>query len=58
MELAIYKITLVNISIEFKLSFASLLAVYKVAGVLNLVIFPLLSTLAVIHIVKPFTIVH
>ena len=58
MELAINKITLVDISIKFKLSFAGFLAVYEVAGVLNLVIFPLFSTLAVIHIVEPFTVVH
>jgi len=58
MELAINKITLVDISVKFKLSFASLLAVYEIAGVLNLVIFPLLSTLSVVHIVEPFTVVH
>jgi len=35
-----------------------LLAVDKVASVLDLVIFPLLSTLSMIHVVEPFAIVH
>ena len=58
MELAVNKITFINITIEFEFSFAGFLAVDEVAGVFDLVVLPLLGTFAVVHVIEPFTIIH
>ena len=57
-EFSINEITLVHVTIEFKFSFAGFLAIYKVSGINNLVVVPLLSSLAVIGVVLPLTLVH
>jgi hypothetical protein len=57
-ELSVNEIALINITIELKFTLASLLAVYEVAGILDLIVLPLLGTLTVIHVIEPLAIVH
>lgn len=58
MELSINEVTFIYVAIKFELAMACLLAIYEVTSVLNLIILPLFCTFSVIHIVKPFTVVH
>jgi len=57
-ELTVNEIALVNISIELKFSFTSLLAIHEVTGILDLIVLPLLGTLAVVHVIEPLTVIH
>ena len=57
-ELTVNEITLVNIAIEFKFTFTSLLAIHEVAGILDLIVLPLFGTFAVIHVVEPLAVIH
>lgn len=58
MELALFEVTVVGVTIELKFAFSSFLTIHKVTSILNLVIFPLLGTLSMVLVIEPLSIVH
>ena len=51
MELALYKVTFINVSAKFELALASLLPIDEVTRILDFIILPLFSALAIILII-------
>lgn len=57
-ELSLEEFALVEVTFEFESSLSSFLAFDEVTCIDNFVVVPLLSTLSVVHIVQPLSIVH
>lgn len=58
MELALNKVTFINVSAKFKFALASLLPIDEVTRILDFIVIPLFSALAIILIIGPFAFVH
>lgn len=57
-ELALYEITLIHVSIELEFALSCFLSIDEATCVYNLIVVPLLSSFAVICVILPFTLVH
>ena len=58
MEFAVNELSLINVTIELEFTFTSLLAINEVTSVNDLVVVPLFSTLSMILVIFPFTLIH
>jgi hypothetical protein len=58
MELSVNEVSGIHVAIEFKFTFSSLLTVNKISRVDDLIVIPLLSSLAVICVILPLALVH
>lgn len=58
MEFAVNELSLINVTIELEFTFTSLLAINEVTSVNDLVVVPLFSTLSMILVIFPLTLIH